>query len=132
VTGFYHAILMIGYVGVVVWDWNDVPLHPHMHWDATIFVGGLPHRIEVDGPIHDLINAERVLGDVMKDQAVIETPGLSVLRLKHQDCVTWPQALMAYIGARLQFQIHGVWGTAWYMPFQYPGQGPMLGYVQII
>ncbi len=132
VTRFFNTLEVIGYQGIVVWDWNDVPQHPIMHWDATIFIGGLAHRIEIDGPIHELRNGDRLLGDVHKDQVVIDTEGLSLLRLKHQDCVTWAQALMTYIGGRLQFELDGVWGTSWYLPFQYPGQGPMLGYVQIV
>ena len=132
VQDFFDVLQMIGYQGLVVWDWNDVPLHPLMHWDATIFVGGLPHRIEIDGPIHDLNNGERNLGDVLKDASVLATPGISLLRLKHQDALTWAQSLLAYMDGRLQFQLHGVWGTAWYHPFQYPGHGAMLGYVQLI
>lgn len=37
VSHFYNVLLHIGYHGVVVWDWCDVPNHPHMHWDASIF-----------------------------------------------------------------------------------------------
>jgi hypothetical protein len=132
VKGFFDVLQMIGYQGIVVWDWNDVPQHPIMHWDATIFIGGLPHRIEIDGPVHDLRNGSRLPEDVAKDAVVIQAPGLSVLRLKHQDRLTWAHSLLTYIDGRLQFQLSGVWGTAWYFPFQYPGQGPMHGYVQMI
>jgi hypothetical protein len=102
-----------------------------MHWDATIFTSGMPHRIEIDGPVHDLRGGARMLSDVVKDEIVIETPGLSILRLKHQDSLTWVHALLMYIDGRSQFEVHDVWGTAWYLPFQYPGQGPMHGYVQV-
>lgn len=127
----YDVLQAIGYQGIVVWDWNDVPQHPLMHWDATIFSSGMPHRLEIDGPIHDLRGGARMLADAVKDEIVIDSPGLSVLRLKHQDSLTWAQSLLAYIDGRTHFELEGVWGTAWYLPFQYPGQGPMHGYVQI-
>ena len=129
---FYEVLQILEYQGVVVWDWNDVPQHPRMHWDATIFIGGLPHRMEIDGPVHDLRDGDRMPEDVVKDQAVIETPGLSVLRLKHQDSITWAHTLLAYIHGRLQMHLDNVCGTAWYLPFQYPGHGPMLGYMHVM
>lgn len=129
---FYNVLQQIGYQGVVVWDWNDVPQRRHMHWDATLFTADFPHRIEIDGPVHDLRAGLRLPGDICKDARVLGTAGVSLLRLKHQDCATWAVSLQTYMHGRLQFQIHDVWGTVWYLPFQYPGHGPMLGYLQII
>lgn len=83
------------------------------------------------GPVHDLKWGLRMYGDIVKDEQVL-AEDLSVLRLKHQDCATWAVALQGYVDCRLQFLVHGVWGTERYLPFQYPGHGPMLGYVQII
>lgn len=131
VFDFYTMLQQIGYQGVVVWDWNDVPQRPLMHWDATLFFHGLAHRVEIDGPIHDFRHGVRLPGDLRKDAQVIATEGLSLLRLKHQDSATWSLSLQIYMHGRLQLQCDDVWGTAYYDPFRYPGQGPMQGHLHI-
>lgn len=129
---FYNVLQQLGYPGVVVWDWNDVPQRPLMHWDATLFREGMPHRVEIDGPIHDLKNDMRMHGDIVKDDLVVATPGLSLLRLKHQDSATWALALHAYMDGRVHSELDDVWATEWYRGFEYPGWGPMFGCVKII
>jgi hypothetical protein len=116
------------YKGVAVYDWNDVPGQRRMHWDATLFLGGLAHRIEIDGPRHDLAGGLRLQEDIHKDQIVSADPSRSLLRLSYHDAHAWQLNLPLYLQSRMQLLIAGVWGTRWYQPFQ--GQG--LGLLNII
>ena len=130
---FYQTTVNLHYDGVVVWDWNDVPGNMHMHWDATLFVGGLAHRFEIDGPVHDLINGERRHRDVAKDGIVIQVGTFSILRLKHQDFNVWLDAIVNHMQNRLVLNLVGVWGTEWYAGFEHLGNGPLVaGFMHMI
>ena len=118
---FTQVLDQIQYQGVVIHDWNDVPGNRHMHWDATLFLGGVAHRIEIDGPRHDLVVGQRLMEDMQKDHIVCAHPSRSLLRLTYHDVHAWPLKLQLYLQCRMQLLLPGVWGTAWYLPFQ--GQG---------
>lgn len=128
VTQFFTVLQTIGYQGVVVWDWHDVPGQPRMHWDATVFLHGSAHRFEIDGPSHDLVNGTRRIRDVTKDAVVKQNPVYSLLRLSYHDRLVWALTLQLYIQGRIQHMYGGVWGTAWYLPFGGQGHG-MLGII---
>lgn len=123
VTRYYDVLASLGYQGVVVWDWHDVPGHPHMHWDATIFLAGSAHRFEIDGPVHELQHGNRPLCDLVKDSVVKQNPNLSLLRLSFHDRHSWRLKTHLYLEGRLQNMFAGVWATAWYWPFAGHGYG---------
>jgi len=95
VTLYFNVLAFIGYQGVVVWDWHDVPAHPHMHWDATVFLAGV----------------------------VKQNPNHSLLRLSFHDRHAWVLKTQLYLQGRLQNMLGGVWATAWYWPFAGQGHG---------
>lgn len=123
VSLYFNTLVVLGYQGVVVWDWHDVPAHPHMHWDATIFLADRAHRFEIDGPVHELQHGNRPLHDVVKDGVVKQNPNLSLLRLSYHDRHAWQLKTHLYLQGRLQNMLGGVWATAWYWPFAGQGDG---------
>jgi hypothetical protein len=128
VTIFFNMLQQMGYQGVVVWDWHDVPEHPHMHWDVTIFLQGIAHRFEIDGPVHELRNGNRPPEDIAKDSVVKENPNHSLLRLSFHDNNAWYLKTLLYLQGRLQNIYNGVWATPWYLPFMGQGHG-MVGII---
>lgn len=128
VTLFFEQLQYMGYAGVAVWDWHDVPAEPHMHWDCTLFLGGCAHRFEIDGPVHELRDGDRPLVDERKDAVVKNVPNLSLLRLSFHDRNAWAWKVLMYIAGRLQHFYNGVWATAWYTPFAGQGYG-MVGLI---
>jgi hypothetical protein len=122
---FHVVISEMAYPGVVIFYWNDVPENRHMHWDATLFLGGMAHRFEVDGPRHRIVRGVRLLEDIQKDHIVNTRPAISLLRLSHHDVHAWPTKILLYLQSRMQLVIHGVWATEWYRPFQGQGDGSL-------
>ena len=127
-TIFYLCLISIGYNGIIVWDWYDTPENHRLHWDATVFLGGMAHRFEIDGPVHEIRGGNRPNADVRKDDIVRRNGAIGLLRLSYHDAHQWPLRIAQYIQGRLAGEMPGVWGTAWYLPFQ----GVNYGEVQIM
>lgn len=123
VLKFFNLLQATQYQGIVIYDWCDVPTNSHMHWDATVFQWGLAHRIELDGPTHDLVHSCRLVDDLEKDRIVCEDASRSLLRLSYHDADAWHLCLSKYVQARVQGSIEGVWGSRWYEDFQGEGYG---------
>ena len=98
----------MGYQGVVIWDWHDVPDKPKFHWDATLCWQGKVLRFEIDAESHE--KRPRDENDVKKDQIVGHLGHLCLLRLQRGDNATWNESINAF----RDIQVPGVYYTRWY------------------
>ena len=119
----FSLLQAIRYKGVVIYDWHDVPTNTHMHWDVTIFLGGLAHRIEIDGPRHNIGDGHRLAEDEEKDSIVCQNASRSLLRLSYDDVDAWRLLLEHYMTGRMHSIYPGVWCSSWNQDFQGVGFG---------
>jgi hypothetical protein len=86
---------------IVIRDWVDVPRGHRRHFDSTVIsVTRAFHawRFEIDGKRHFLARGtKRDMADWEKDD-ILNSAGVSLLRLHHKDEQRWGQDVVAFMG----------------------------------
>ncbi len=101
---FYTIVEDSSYKGIIVWDHHDIPGHPRMHFDATLFVESklvagvvVGKRFEIDGKSHlSKYGGTRLPQDIIKDKAM-NALGADTLRLHQKDIGGWGDCIANHL-----------------------------------
>ena len=115
VKHFHEIVQCMQCFDKVIWDWHDIPECPGSHIDATVLLGDVALRFEIDGRSHfSQQGTQRLDSDESKD-AVLTHAGMRVTRLHVDDVDSWHEVIQHTASMMLFGDTGGVAFTAAYV-----------------